>query len=328
MRIKSIFGRLGLPALLAICTHAVPAVAQDAYPSKPIQMIVAYPPGGGTDILARLVAGELGKALGQSVVVVNKGGASGAIGTEIAARATPDGYTLLLATANVTINPAVDPKTRVDPLRDLAPVTLLSESPFVLVAAPSVPARTLAELVKHTKAHPDTINFASTGNGSPQQLTTEWLKKVAGLDWLHVPYQGGGPALNALVGGQVQVMFSNVLPVLPYIRTGKLHPLGVTTRERLHALSDVPTMIEQGQADFVVTFWSGVMAPAGTPAAIVDKLDAALMKVMQDPALRKRLSDEGSIVTPLPTAQFRKYIADDAERWQRIVKIADHRADR
>ena len=330
MNIKTMLARVAMSALLAAgAGSGTLAIAQGAYPTKPIQMIVAYPPGGGTDILGRLVAAELGKRLGQPVVVVNKGGASGAIGTELAAHAPADGYTLLLATANITVNPAVEPKTRVDPQRDFVPVTLLSESPFVLVSSPTAKAGSLAELLARTKAEPGTFNYASTGNGSPQQLVTEWLKKDnAGLDWLHVPYQGGGPALNALVSGQVQVMFSNVLPVLPYIKAGTLRPLGVTTRERLSALAHVPTMIEEGQTDFVVSFWSGVVAPAGTPAAIIDKLNTALMTVMRDPALRKRLADEGSIVTPLPTTQFGKYIADDAARWQRIVKIADLRADR
>ena len=324
---KSLVARLALSASIALAAASAPA-ATDVYPSRPIQMIVAYPPGGGTDILARLVAVELGKGLGQPVVVVNKGGASGAIGTEMAARAAPDGYTLLLATANVTLNPVVEPKTRIDAQRDLVPVTLLSESPFVLVATPSLPVKSLADLVKHTRANPGTVNFASTGNGSPQQLAGEWLKKVAGLDWLHVPYQGGAPALNALVGGQVQVMFSNVLPVLPYIKTDRLRALGVATHERLPAVAAVPTMNEQGQDGFVVSFWSGVMAPVGTPQTVVDKLNAALMKVMQDSALRKRLVEEGSIVTPLPSVQFAKYIADDAERWQRMMKVADVRTDR
>jgi tripartite-type tricarboxylate transporter receptor subunit TctC len=320
--------------LLAVCLAALGlgsaplrAHADAPWPSKPVQMIVAYPPAGGTDILARLVAAELGRAIGQPVVVVNKSGASGAIGTEAAARAAPDGYTLLMATANVTVNPAVDPKTRVNPTRDFVPVTLLSESPFALVAPSTLPVKSLADMVAYSHAHPGRISFASTGIGSPQQLATELLKKTSGLDWVHVPYQGGGPALNDMLAGNVQVMFSNVLPVLPYLRADKLRALGVSTTKRLPALPDVPTLAEQGHDDMVFSFWSGVLAPAGTPPAIVAKLNDALMKIMQEPAIAERLTREGSIVKPLPSAQFGAYIAEDATRWKRIAALTGVRAE-
>jgi len=317
-------------ALAALSTVGQPVQAQDeaTYPTKPIQMIVAYPPGGGTDILARVVGAELSKTLGQPIVVVNRGGASGAIGTESAARAAPDGYTLLMATANVTISPAVDAKTRVNPTKDFVPVTLLSESPFVLVASSTLEARSFAELLAYSKTHPSAVNYASTGIGSPQQLVTELLKKKVGLDWTHVPYQGGGPAMADLMAGQVQVMFSNVLPVLPYIKNGRVRALAVTTQEPLPALSNVPTMIQAGQPGFVVSFWSGVLAPAGTSPAIVAKLNGALMNIMQLPAVRDRLAREGSIVTPLPSAKFAEYLADDAARWQQIAQTTGVRAER
>jgi tripartite-type tricarboxylate transporter receptor subunit TctC len=296
------------------------------YPTRPIQMIVAYPQGGGTDILARIVAAELAKSLGQTVVVINKPGASGAIGTEAAARAAPDGYTLLMATANVTVNPAVDASTRVS-AKDFAPVTLLAESPFVLVASPELPVSSLEDLVGYTRAHPGKVNYASTGTGSPQQLVAELLKKSARLDWTHVPYQGGSPALTALLSDQVQVMFSNVLPVQPYLQAGKLRALGTTTRERLPAAGSVPTLIEQGQRDFVVSFWTGVLVPAGAPAAIVNKLNDALMSIMQQPAIRERLAREGSLVTPLPSTKFATYIDTDAQRWRQFAAAAGVRAD-
>lgn len=290
-------------------------------------MIVAYPPSGGTDILARLIAAELGKAIGQTVLVINRGGASGAIGTEVAARAAPDGYTLLMATANVTISPAVDPKTKVNPTRDFVPVTLLSESPFALVASSTLPVKSLKELVAYGHAHPGKISYASTGNGSPQQLAMELLKKNAGLDWVHVPYQGGGPALKDLMAGQVQVMFSNVLPLLPFLKSEKLYALGVTTTDPLPALPQVPTLIEQGQPNFVVSFWTGVLAPTGTPAPVVARLNEALMAIMQKPAIRERLTREGSIVKPLPLAEFGAYIAEDAIRWKRIAETTGVRAE-
>jgi tripartite-type tricarboxylate transporter receptor subunit TctC len=290
-------------------------------------MIVAYPPAGGTDILARVVASELGREIGQPVVVVNRSGASGAIGTEAAARAAPDGYTLLMATANVTVNPAVDPKIRVKPTRDFVPVTLLSESPFALVVSAGLPVKSLGELAAYSRAHPGLINFASTGIGSPQQLAAELLKKSIGLDWVHVPYQGGGPALNDMMSGNVQVMFSNVLPVLPHLKADKLRAIGVTTTQRLPALPDIPTLAEQGHGDMVFSFWSGVLAPTGTPSAIVARLNDALMKIMQKPAIIERLTREGSIVNPLPSAGFGAYIAEDAIRWQRIAAITGVRAE-
>lgn len=327
MRFCSRVAILGMVAALG--SLSIPAQAQsDApWPAKPVQMIVAYPPGGGTDILARLIGAELGKAIGQTVIVINRGGASGAIGTEAAARAAPDGYTFLMATANVTISPAVDPKTKVNPTRDFVPVTLLSESPFVLVVSSTLPVKSLKDLLVYSHANPGKISYASTGNGSPQQLATELLKKNAGLDWVHVPYQGGGPALMDLMAGNVQVMFSNVLPALPYLKSDKLRALGVTTTARLPAVVEVPTLDKQGQADFVISFWSGVLAPAGTPAPIVAKLNDALMKIMKEPAIRERLAREGSIVKPLPSAQFRAYIAEDAIRWKRIAETTGVRAE-
>jgi len=320
--------------LLAACLAALglvsaPSRAQaDApWPTRPVQMIVAYPPAGGTDILARLVATELGRAIGQPVVVVNRSGASGAIGTETAARAAPDGYTLLLATANVTLNPAVDPKTRVNPTRDFVPVTLLSESPFALVVPSTLRVKSLADMIAYSRAHPGAISFASTGIGSPQQLAAELLKRTSSLDWVHVPYQGGGPALNDMMAGNVQVMFSNVLPVLPHLEAGKLRALGVSTTQRLPALPDTPTLVEQGHAEMVFSFWSGVLAPAGTPPAIVARLNEALMKIMQEPAIVERLTREGSIVKPLPSAEFATYLAADAARWKRMAALTGVRAE-
>lgn len=312
---------LSVALILALVTATgANATAEVSYPNRPIEIVVAYPPGGGTDILARLVGEELSKTLGQPVVVSNRSGASGAIGTEAVARAPADGYTLLMATSNVTVGPAVDPTMRFDALRDFSPVTLLSEVPFVLAANKDLPVNSFADLVNYTRANAGKINYASTGTGSPQHLTAELLRRSANLDWVHVPYQGGGPALSALMGGHVQVMFSNVVPILAYLHDGRLKPLGVTTSGPLPALPDVPTMLEQGQRELVMSFWTGVLAPAGTPPSIIQTLDLALGRVMQQPKLRARLTNEGSVVKGLPSTEFAAYLARDAERWKAVTK--------
>lgn len=280
-----------------VCASGAAQASSD-YPTQPIRMVVAYPPGGGTDTLARMVGNELAKELGQPIVVMNRGGASGSIGTQAVARAQPDGYTVLMATSNVTITPAIDPDASFA-VEDFIPVTLMTESPFALVASPAIGVNTVAELIEHTSKNPGSINYASTGVGSPQHLTTESFKLRDKMDWLHVPYQGGGPALAALIEGQVQVMFSNALPVVPYLEGGRLVALAQTTKERLPVLPDVPTMEEAGIKDFVVSFWSGVLAPKGTPEAIVKRLNDALLKVMDQPEIKEKLISQGTIVNPL-----------------------------
>lgn len=319
---KSRFWTPSALCALAMVAAIAPAHATTEYPNKPIRMIVAYPPGGGTDALARLVGAELSKELGQSVVVINRGGASGAIGTQAAARADPDGYTVLMATSNVTITPAIDAKP-LFAVSDFEPVTLLTESPFALVVSPSLKVKTVAELIEHSKKNKKTVNYASTGVGSPQHLTTESFKQRHNMDWLHVPYQGGGPALSALVEGQVQVMFSNALPVVPFIESGRLVALAQTTKERLPVLPNVPTMEEAGVKDFVVSFWSGVLAPKGTPDAVVQKLNTALLKVMATPAVRDKLVSQGTIVNPQGGPDFANYLTQDAAYWKGIADAAN-----
>jgi len=301
------------------CASAAPPA--EAYPSRPLEIIVAYPPGGGTDILTRLVAEQLAQVLKQPVLVVNRGGASGAIGTEAAARAKPDGYTLLMGTSNVTISPAVDPQTRFDPSRDFVPVALLSESPFVLAVNAGLPVRDFAELMAYSRQHGGEINYASTGAGSPQHLATELLCKSAGLQWVHIPYQGGAPAVADLLAGHVQVMLSNVLPVQPYLKSSKIRPLAVTTQSPLPALPQVPTLASQGQPDMVISFWTGLLAPAGTPAPVVAKLEAALLQIMRKPDIRGKLTSEGSVVRAMASQDFAAYIAQDAARWKHIAQV-------
>ncbi|VTU30629.1 Argininosuccinate lyase [Variovorax sp. SRS16] len=298
---------------------ALAAFGQGDYPSKPVQVVVAYPAGGGTDILARIVTRELDKAFGQSFIVINKPGASGVIGTAMVARAAPDGYTLLIDTGNVTLRPAIEPATPFKP-KDFTPVALLTETPVALAVNASVPVTSVAELVAYSHANPGKINYASTGPGSPQNLVTELMKIKAGVDWQEIPYQGGGPALNDLNAGRVQLMFSNPVTLMPYANTHRLKVLAVTSRERLPALESVPTMAESGQPELDIGFWNGVVAPAGTPAPIVARLSDALLKIMKLPEVRAALLRQGSVLMPLGPEPFAHYMAEDTARWERVAK--------
>lgn len=316
---------LWLAALSASAGLLAPLAAwADEYPSRPVQLVVAWPAGGGTDTLARLVSAELSKVLGQSVVVVNRPGASGLIGTSSVARAAPDGYTLLLDTGNVTLRPAIEPATPFAS-KDFAPVALLTESPVALAVNASVPVNSMAELIAYSRANAGKVNYASTGLGSPQNLVTELMKAQLGLDWVHVPYQGGSPALTDLNAGRVQLMFSNPVPLMPYVTTNRLKVLAVTSRERLQALPNVPTMAEAGVKDFVIGFWNGVVAPAGTPAPVVAKLSEALMKAMAMQHVREALVRQGSVLTPLPADAFARYVVEDSGRWKSIAKTINYK---
>ncbi|VWX56148.1 conserved exported hypothetical protein [Burkholderiales bacterium 8X] len=317
-RIKSLF-------VAAACgLMACPATAQGDYPARAVQVVVAYPAGGGTDTLARLITVELGKDFGQSFVVVNKPGASGLIGTQAVARAAPDGYTLLIDTGNVTLRPAIEPSTPFKP-KDFAPIALLTESPVALAVNAQVPVNSVAELVAYSKANPGKVNYASTGPGSPQNLVSELMKTKAGLDWQEVPYQGGAAALTDLTADRVQVMFSNPVPLMPYANTQRLKVLAVTSRERLPALDSVPTMAQSGQADFQIGFWNGVLAPAGTPAPIVAKLSASLLKIMKMPAVQDALMRQGSVLMPLGPQAFASYMTEDSARWKQIAKTINYK---
>lgn len=309
--------RVGAASLLA--PGAFATLAASRYPQRPVQLVVAWPPGGGTDTLARLIADGLRRELGESVLVINRAGASGLIGTTAVARAEPDGYTLLLDTGNSTLRPAIDGSTPYRP-RDFVPIALLTESPVALAVSTAVPANTLADLLAYSRANPGKINYASTGHGSPQNLVTELLKKHAGLDWLQVPYQGGAPALTDLVAGRVHLMFSNPVPLMQYVKAGKLTVLAVTSAERLPALPEVPTMAEAGQPDFVVGFWNGVVAPAGTPRPIITQLGAALVKLMGEAHIKDALIAQGSVLMPLGPEPFAAYMARDSARWAGVAK--------
>lgn len=316
--------KLRLAITLFAASLSFGAIAQNEYPNRPVQVVVAYPAGGGTDTLARIITTQLAKEFGQSFLVVNRPGASGLIGTGAVARAAPDGYTLLLDTGNATLRPAIEPSTPFQP-KDFAPVALLTESPVALAVNASLQVNSIAELVAYSRANPGKVNYASTGPGSPQNLVSELMMKQVGVDWVQVPYQGGGPALIDLNAGRVQVMFSNPVPLMPYVSTNRLKVLAVTSRERLPALDSVPTMGESGQRDFVIGFWNGVLAPAGTPAPIVTKLGEVLLKIMAQSHVREALIRQGSVLMPLGPEPFGKYMSEDTERWKRIAKTINYK---
>ena len=298
-------------------------VHAQAYPSKPIRWIVTYPPGGPTDFVARAVGAKLGAAWGQQVVIDNRAGAGGALGTELAARAAPDGYTLLFGTSGgLTINPALISKLPYDPVRDFAPVSLLVINPQILVVHNSVPVNSVKELIAYAKAKPGQLNYASVGQGSPNQLGMELLKTLTGIDMVHVPYKGTGPAVTDLLGGQVQLMFNSMPLVLPLVKSGKLKGLAVGSPQRSPAAPDLPTVAEAGVPGFENVTWYGMFAPARTPAEIITKLNAQVVKILADPEMAQRLASQGAEPRSTTPAELAAFMRVEAVRWGKVIKTA------
>jgi tripartite-type tricarboxylate transporter receptor subunit TctC len=320
----SILVRAGFALLIALATAT--AGAQDGYPAKPIRLIVPYPPGGLTDASARAVAGSLSPRLRQTIVIENIGGGGGNIGAERAAKSAPDGYTLYVGNnATVGINTLIYRSLAFDPITDLVPVSLYAESQTVLVVNPSVAAKTVRELVALAKAKPGTINFGSTGTGGLSHLASELFKSRAGIQVTHVPYKGTGPALTDLLGGQIQMMFNDT--VIPHIRSGKLRALAVTGEKRWPQLPDVPTMGELGYAGYETYNWFGILAPKGTPPAIVARVNREIVATMREPELRKWMADRGAEAASNSPAEFAAYIRKDLAKWARVVRDVGISAD-
>ncbi len=299
------------------------AMAQDQYPSKPIRLIVAFPAGGSTDIIARLVGQKLGEKLGQQVVVDNRGGAGGTIGTEIAARATPDGYTLTMGTTSTHVIAVGAYKTlRYDPVKDFEPITLVASTPYLLVVNPAVKANTLKDFVALAKSQPGKLNYASAGTGTTTQLAMEMLKTAAGIDVLHVPFNGNGPAGVATIGGQVQALFGSMPAVLPQAKAGRLRPLAVGTPKRSPALPDVPSAAET-YPGFDAQLWLGFFAPKGTPAPILKRLYAELSGIARSPEMKEQFERNGADpqVSSAP-AELTKLVIGDVEKYTRVIKAA------
>ena len=311
------------------CSGTTAAMAADAaFPSRPVRFIVPFAPGGSTDTLARTLGLRLSEAFGQQVVVDNRAGGNGNIGTEIVARAVPDGHTIVLGyIANLGIGPSLYAKLPFDPLKDFAPVTLLAVSPNILVAHPAVPARTVKELIAYAKANPQKVNYASAAVASLGHLAGELLNSSAGIQMQHVPYKGSGQAVIDLLAGQVQVMFSGMSSVMPHIRAGKLRPLAVTGAQRSAATPEVPTIAESGYPGFEASAWYGVLAPAGTPKPVVARLNAEILRALKIPEVRERLENVGfEIVGGTPEA-FGAYMKSEIAKWARVVKASGVKAE-
>ena len=303
--------------------------AQAAYPDKPIRLVVGFPPGQATDIIARAAARKLQEVLGQSVIVDNKAGAAGIIGSEIVAKAPPDGYTLLVSSSGpLAINPSLYSKLSYSPMRDFEPVTLLAVVPLFLAVNPAFPAQTAADLVKLAKASPGKINYGSGGSGITSHLAMELLKHSQGIDLTHVPYKGSPAAITDLIGGQVQLMFDTGPALLPHMRSGKLRILAVGSRSRNPAAPNVPTMSEAGLGNFEAPAWIGLVAPKGTPREIVDTLNKALQAAWRDaPEVKEQMTALGAEATSMTTAEFGRYIQSEMEKWALAVKLSGAKVD-
>jgi tripartite-type tricarboxylate transporter receptor subunit TctC len=314
--------------LMACC--AFPSVhAQGAdYPVRPITMIVPFTPGGGTDIMARLVADKLGRGLGQPVVVENKAGAGGTIGTELAARSEPNGYTLMMGSVStISINPSLYKKLNINPIKDLAPIGLFASTPSVIAVPNNLPVNTLQELIAYAKANPGKVNFGSAGSGTSHHLAGELFKQQAGVDAQHVPYKGSAPALLGLMRGDVQFLIANMPSLKPAIDGKQIKPLALTSLERSAQFPDYKTANESGLPGFEVIVWYGIFAPAGTPEAIINRLNGELRKITAMPDVRKKLTEEGADAINSTPREFAQRIQKDYEIWKKVVDSSGAKAD-
>jgi tripartite-type tricarboxylate transporter receptor subunit TctC len=305
-----------------------PAQAQNAdYPTKPIKLVVGYAAGGATDVIARLIGPKLAEGLGQTVLIDNRAGANSNVGAELVARSPADGYSLYVFTIANTINATLYDKLGYDPQKDFEPIGLIAKVPNILVVNNNVPVKTLAEYVAYAKSQPQGITFASSGSGSSIHLSGEMFKMVTKLNMLHVPYRGSAPAVTDLIGGQVQSMFDNAPSAMPHIQGGRLRAIAITSPQRSPLLPEVPTVAESGYADFDVQSWFGLAAPAGTPTAVVKKLNAELVKVLALPDVKKRLAEMGATPAGGSPADMRKFASAEVKRWNAVVKASGAKAE-
>ena len=315
-------------ALAALCLLAAPLALAQAYPAKPVKLIVPFPPGGPTDIVGRFVATKLSEALGQQFVVENRAGAGGTVGSEVASQAPADGYTLLYgSTSTLAMAPSLYRKLGYDPRKSFAPISLVSSGPMLVAVNASVPANTLAELIALAKDKPGSLNYASAGNATPPHLAAEMFKSMAGVNLVHVPYKGGGPALQAVTAGEVQILFEGLVTLLPQIKSGRLRALAISAAARDPALPDVPTSAEAGLPAFQVNFWSGLVAPAGTPPEVVATLNAALRQVLAGGDAKATLTRFGLAPAGNTPPEFSRFIDSEILRWERVIQASGAKVD-
>src|SRR5262252_5426514 len=301
---------------------AFPAHAQN-YPAKPVHLVVPFPPSGGNDVFARVIAQKLGEAWKQQVIVENRPGAGGSVGTEYVAKAPADGYTLLLGhTGTLAINPALYPKIGYDTLRDFAPISMLASAPLVLVVNPKSSIRTVRDLLAQAKANPEKLTIASSGNGTGSHLTAELLQNMGGIKLTHVPYKGTSPAITDVLGGQVQLMFSVLPPALAHINTGRLRPIAVTSAERMPQLPQVPTVAESGLRDFESTLAYGILAPNGTPAAVITEIHRQLARITAERDYLVRVDFEGAVALEGTPSEFAALIKTQGDKWGKLIRVA------
>jgi tripartite-type tricarboxylate transporter receptor subunit TctC len=312
--------------LVLVLSASGPALAQP-YPAKPVRLVVGFPPGGGTDIMARLLAAKLPEFLGQPFVVENRPGAATNIATEHVVRSAPDGYTILVTTATMAINSSFYKKLPFDVLRDLAPVSIFSDSPNVLVVRAGLAAKDVGEVVALARAKPGVLNYSSAGTGTTQHMTGELFKLRTGTDIVHVPFKGTGPSLTTLIAGDVDMTFANIPAILPHVRAGRLRALAVAGDKRSELMPEVPTMKEAGVDGVEVTIWYGVLAPAATPRDIVDTLAAAVIKAARSPDIRSRLLEQGAEPIGNTPEEFARQLREEVARWNKVVATSGIRVD-
>jgi len=324
MRIRHSF----VLALILACALPIAQSSAQTYPTKPIRLLVGYPPGGPNDFMARAISQRLAEALGQPVIVENRSGASGNIASDVVAKAPPDGYTLLMGSAGPNaINPSLFPTLPFDPRKDLAPITLVAVIPNALVVNPNLGVTSVQDLILAAKAKPDRLTFASSGSGSTLHLAGELFNQIAGTRIVHVPYKGTAPAMQEVMGGQVDMTFAALPSVLPQVRAGKLRMLAVTTPERSPAAPDTPTMREAGLPDYSVQPWYGLFTTGGTPEAIVERLASEVGKVLNDPKVREQLAAQGAEPQSMQPREFAAFVRDEIDKWSQVVRISGAKAE-
>lgn len=327
MRTGRTIPMLAVCCLIATAMAYMPGARAQAYPTKPIRIVVPFPPGGTSDILARAIGQKLAEEWKQQVIVDNRPGAGANIGAEVVAKAPADGYTLFLASTIHTINPSLYKKLNYDPVRDFTPVMLVVATSQVLCVHPSLPVKSVKEFIAYARKRPGELNYSSAGNGSQPHLTAELFKARTGINIVHIPYKGAPPAMTDLLAGQVALTFATAPSAVPHVKAGKLRALGVSTAKRISALPDVPTIAEAGVPGFEAVGWNGLVGPAGMPAAIVDKLNATVTRIVHEPAMSKYLSSQGADPETGTPAEFAAYIKSEIAKWAQVVKDSGAQID-